>query len=90
MKSHIRLVPLLASASIERHNNTGSTGCPEYTNHEEEEEHPNHEEEEGTPTARTPTANSSRTVSYRRIGKHKGRVKQNATVSHSKERCRFD
>ena len=77
MKSHIRLVPLLASASIERHNNTGSTGCPEHTNHEEEEEHPNHEEEEGTPTA-----NSSRTVSYRRIGKHKGRVKQNATVSH--------
>ena len=67
----------------ERHNNTGSTGCPEHTNHEEEEEeHPNHEEEEGTPMARTPTANSSRTVSYRRIGKHKGRVKQNATVSH--------
>ena len=73
MKSHIRLVPLLASASIERHNNTGSTGCPEHTNHEEEE---------GTPTARTPTANSSRTVLYRRLGKHKGRVKQNATVSH--------
>ena len=82
MKSHIRLVPLLASASIERHNNTGSTGCPEHTNHEEEEEHPKHEEEEGTPTARTPTANSSRMVSYRRLGKHKGRVKQNATVSH--------
>ena len=82
MKSHIRLVPLLASASIERHNNTGSTGCPEHTNHEEEEKHPNHEEEEGTPTARTPTAISSKTVSYRRLGKHKGRVKQNAIVSH--------
>ena len=40
------------------------------------------EEEEGTPTARTPTANFSRTVSYRRLGKHKGRVKQNAIVSH--------
>ena len=61
---------------FERHNNTGSTGCPEHTNHEEEEEHPNHEEEEGTPTARTLT------VSYRRLGKHKGRIKQNATVSH--------
>ena len=57
----------------ESHNNIGSIGCPEHTNHEEEE---------GTPTARTPTANSSRTVSYRRLGKHKGRVKQNATVSH--------
>ena len=57
----------------ESHNNTESTGCPE---------HPNHEEEEGTPTTRTPTTNSSRTVSYRRLGKHKGRVKQNATVSH--------
>ena len=66
----------------ERHNNTGSTGCPEHTNHEEEEEHSNHEEEEGTPTARTPTATFNRKVSYRRIGKHKGRIKQNATVSH--------
>ena len=66
----------------ESHNNIGSIGCPEHINHEEEEEHPNHEEEEGTPTARTPMANSSRTVSYRRLGKHKGRVKQNATVSH--------
>ena len=62
---------------LERHNNAKSTGCPKHTNPEEEEEHPNHEEEEGTPTA-----NSSRTVSYRRLGKHKGRVKQNATVSH--------
>ena len=70
---------------------TRPSGCPEHTNHEEEEEHPNHEEEEehpnheeeeGTPTARTPMANSSRTVSYRRLEKHKGRVKQNATVSH--------
>ena len=65
----------------ESHNNTGSTGCPEHPNHEEEG-HPNHEEEEGTPTARTPTANSSRTVSYRRLGKHKGKVKQNTIVSH--------
>ena len=37
----------------ESHSNTRSTGCLE---------HPNHEEEEGTPTARTPTANSSRTM----------------------------
>ena len=65
----------------ESHSNTGSTGCLEHPNHEEEE-HPNHEEDEGTPTARTPTANSSRTMSYRRLGKHNGKVKQNATVSH--------
>ena len=66
----------------ESHSNTGST---EHLNHEEEEgtpEHPNHEEEEGTPTARTLTANSIRTMSYRRLGKHKGKVKQNVTVSH--------
>ena len=65
----------------ERHNNAKSTGCPEHTN-PEEEEGSNHEEEEVTPTARTPTATFHRTVSYRLIGKHKGRIKQNATVSH--------
>ena len=67
---------LFRSGMNESHNNIGSIGCPEHTNHEEEEEHPNHEEEEGTPTARTLT------VSYRRLGKQKGRIKQNATVSH--------
>ena len=65
----------------ERHNNAKSTGCPEHTNPEEEEES-NHEEEEGTPMARTPTATFHRTVSYSLIGKHKGRIKQNATISH--------
>ena len=58
---------------IESHSNTDSTGCLE---------HSHHEEEEGTPMARTPTANSIRTMSYRRLGKHKGKVKQNVTVSH--------
>ena len=57
----------------ERHNNATSNGCPEHTNHEEED---------GTPTARTPTATFHRTVSYSLIGKHKGRSKQNTTVSH--------
>ena len=52
----------------ESHSNTGSTGCPE---------HSKHEEEEGTPTA-----NFIKTLSYRRLGKHKGKVKQNVTVSH--------
>ena len=60
----------------ERHNNAKSTGCPEHTN-PEEEEGSNHEEEEGTPTA-----TFHKTVSYSLIGKHKGRIKQNATVSH--------
>ena len=57
----------------ENHSNTGSIGNPK---------HSNHEEEEGTPTARTPTANFIKTLSYRRLGKHKGKIKQNVTVSH--------
>ena len=57
----------------ENHSNTGSTGNPE---------HSNHEEEEGTPTARAPTANFIKMLSYRRLGKHKGKVKQNVTVFH--------
>ena len=52
----------------ESHSNTGSTGYPK---------HSNHEEEEGTPTA-----NFIKTLLYRRLGKHKGKVKQNITVSH--------
>ena len=56
----------------ESHSNTGSTGCLEHSNHEEE----------GTPTARTPTANFIKMLSYRRLGKHKGKVKQNVNVSH--------
>ena len=52
----------------ENHSNTGSTGNPE---------HSNHEEEEGTPTT-----NFIETLLYRRLGKHKGKVKQNVTVSH--------
>ena len=71
----------MLKANNERHNNAKSAGCPEHTN-PEEEEGSNHEEEEGTPTARTPTATFHRMVSYSLIGKHKGRSKQNATVSH--------
>ena len=55
-------------SQLESHSNTGSTGCPE---------HSKHEEEEGTPTA-----NFIKTLLYRRLGKHKGKVKQNVTVSH--------
>ena len=57
----------------ERHHNATSNGCPEHTNHEEED---------GTPTARTPTATFHKTVSCSVIRKHKGRSKQNATVPH--------
>ena len=57
----------------ERHHNATSNGCPEHTNHEEED---------GTPTARTPTATFHNTVSCSVIRKHKGRSKQNATVPH--------
>ena len=52
----------------ESHSNTSSTGYPK---------HSNHEEEEGTPTA-----NFIKMLLYRRLGKHKGKVKQNITVSH--------
>ena len=65
----------------ERHNNAKSTGCPEHTN-PAEEEGSNHEEEEESPMARTPTATFHTTVSFSLIEKHKGRIKQNATVSH--------
>ena len=72
---HCNVIPWIFGVWHERHNNAKSTGCPKHTN-PEEEEGSNHEEEEGTPPARTLT------MSYRRLGKHKGRIKQNATVSH--------
>ena len=46
----------------------GSTGGPAHSNDEEEEE--------------TPTATPIKTVSCIRLGKHKGKLKQNVTVSH--------
>ena len=45
-----------------------SIGSPAHSNHEEEEE--------------TPTATSIKTLSCMRLGKHKGKLKQNVTVSH--------
>ena len=63
----------LSELPSERHHNATSNGCPEHTNHEEED---------GTPTARTPTATFHNTVSCSVIRKHKGRSKQNATVPH--------
>ena len=45
-----------------------SIGSPEHSNHEEEDE--------------TPTATSIKTLSCMRLGKHKGKLKQNVTVSH--------
>ena len=90
VNSMLNLAQLLSLAGLnitflntdhERHHNATSTGCPEHTN-PEEVEGSNHEEEDGIPTARTPTATFHRTVSYSLIGKHKGRCKQNATVSH--------
>ena len=45
-----------------------STGGPAYSSHEEEEE--------------APKATSVKTVSCVRLGKHKGKLKQNAIVSH--------
>ena len=52
----------------ERHHNATSNGCPEHTNHEEEDG--------------TPTATFHKTMSCSVIRKHKGRSKQNATVPH--------
>ena len=46
----------------------GSTGGPAYSSHEEEEE--------------APMATSVKTVSCVRLGKHKGKLKQNTIVSH--------
>ena len=47
-----------------------STGSPTHSNHEEEEED------------ETPTANFIKTLLYIRLGKHKGKLKQNITISH--------
>ena len=46
----------------------GNTKGPAHSNHEEEEE--------------APTATPIKTVSCIRLGKHKGKLKQNVTVSH--------
>ena len=46
----------------------GSTGGPTHSSYEEEEE--------------VPTATSIKTVSCVRLGKHKGKLKQNTIVSH--------
>ena len=54
----------------ESHSSTGNTGSPAHSNHEEEEED------------ETPTANFIKTLSCIRLGKHKGKLKQNVTVSH--------
>ena len=54
----------------ESHSSTGSTRSPAHSNHEEEEED------------ETPTANFIKTLSCIRLGKHKGKLKQNVTVSH--------
>ena len=51
--------------NIERH---GSTGGPAHSNHEEEEEE-------------APTATPIKTVSCIKLGKHKGKLKQNVTIS---------
>ena len=58
----------------EIHGSTSSSGGPEDSNHEEEEEE--EEEEEA------PTATSIKTLSCMRLGKHKGKLKQNVIVSH--------
>ena len=79
--SHPAKISACAHDMTERHHNATSNGCPEHTN-PEEVEGSNHEEEDGTPTARTPTATFHRTASCSLIRKHKGRSKQNATVSH--------
>ena len=54
----------------------GSTGGLARSNHEEEEEE-------------APTATPIKMVSCIRLGKHKGKLKQNVTVSHYKKLCRF-
>ena len=53
----------------EIHGSTSSSGGPEDSNHEEEEEE-------------APTATSIKTLSCMRLGKHKGKLKQNVIVSH--------
>ena len=62
--------PTLSCLKSESHSSTGSTGSPAHSNHEEEEED------------ETPTANFIKTLSCIRLGKHKGKLKQNVTVSH--------
>ena len=52
--------------AVESH---GSTGGPAHSSHEEEEEE-------------APKATSVKTVSCVRLGKYKGKLKQNAIVSH--------
>ena len=47
----------------------GNTGGPTHSNHEEEEEE-------------APTATPIKTMSCIKLGKHKGKLKQNITVSH--------
>lgn len=54
----------------EIHGSTSSSGGPEDSNHEEEEEE------------EAPTATSIKTLSCMRLGKHKGKLKQNVIVSH--------
>ena len=51
--------------NIESH---GSTGGPSHSNHEEEEEE-------------APKAIAIKTVSCIKLGKHKGKLKQNVTIS---------
>ena len=51
--------------NIESH---GSTGGPVHSNHEEEEEE-------------APKATTIKTVSCIKLGKHKGKLKQNVTIS---------
>ena len=51
--------------NIESH---GSTGGPVHSNHEEEEEE-------------APKATPIKTVSCIKLGKHKGKLKQNVTIS---------
>ena len=59
--------PTLSCLKSESHSSTGS---PAHSNHEEEEED------------ETPTATFIKTLSCIRLGKHKGKLKQNITVSH--------